>query len=211
MERSDTIMDTDLGTHVLSDTFTVHSDETRDGTRYLRLTAKPSSLKRPKLERKETKIDYDKLTLLEQKKIVTSVTDEKGTMETDTEDEKKIYSEIKSSSDVVAGFGTQSQGDNNVWQSTGEPRSKHYDPTPYIPFDEDISKSQVANEFILNHLPLTGEQKEQLIKDSLVDAIREKNRKEREATLLELVKKRKAAKKLEAPLKLHRESVKKAK
>lgn len=73
--------------------------------------------------------------------------------------------------------------DNDLWKSTGEEKSRHYMGMPSIPFDEDITKNKGIQEWALNLLPLTGEQKEKLIVDLEKDRIREENMKTRQSAL----------------------------
>lgn len=73
--------------------------------------------------------------------------------------------------------------DTQLLATTGEKDNGHYSVMPAIPFDEDISKNKEINEWILNHLPLTGEQKDVIIINLSKDVLHENLKKLREDDL----------------------------
>lgn len=94
---------------------------------------------------------------------------------------KPSLSDIKHSSDRTC--LTLPPYDKDLLMSTGESDNGHYSTMPMIPFDEDISKNKEANEWVLNHLPLTGEQKDVIIVDLSKDKIGQNMKEMREELL----------------------------
>lgn len=54
-------------------------------------------------------------------------------------------------------------GDNDCWQSTPEGKTQHYDSMPGCAFNEDLSKNKAIQEWALNHLPCTQDQKKAIM------------------------------------------------
>jgi hypothetical protein len=84
--------------------------------------------------------------------------------ETPMEEEKVVYPEYW----TIAQPPPVSQipsGDNDCWQSVPEGKSRHYDSIPFAAFNEDLSKNEAIQEWTLNHLPLSQEQKKEVMDD----------------------------------------------